>query len=57
MDAQSLALLPRKSMDWILLDVTCTGSGTYRRNPHLKWRFSNEVTAKSFFFFLIISSN
>lgn len=26
-------------MDWILLDVPCSGSGTLRRNPDLKWRF------------------
>ncbi len=26
--------------DWVLLDVPCTGSGTLRRNPDLKWKFS-----------------
>lgn len=26
-------------MDWILLDVPCSGSGTLRRNPDMKWRF------------------
>jgi len=26
--------------DWILLDVPCSGSGTMRRNPDLKWKFS-----------------
>ena len=29
----------KKSMDWILLDVPCSGSGTLRRNPDLKWKF------------------
>lgn len=29
-------------MDWILVDVPCTGSGTLRRNPDLKWKFSEE---------------
>lgn len=28
-------------MDLILLDVPCSGSGTLRRNPDLKWKFSN----------------
>ena len=28
--------------DWVLLDVPCTGSGVYRRNPDLKWKFSKE---------------
>ena len=27
-------------MDWVLADVPCTGTGTLRRNPDLKWRFS-----------------
>lgn len=25
--------------DWILLDVPCSGSGTLRRNPDMKWKF------------------
>ncbi len=28
------------SADWVLLDVPCSGSGTWRRNPDLKWRFN-----------------
>ncbi len=28
--------------DWILLDVPCSGSGTLRRNPDQKWRFTLE---------------
>jgi 16S rRNA (cytosine967-C5)-methyltransferase len=28
--------------DWVLLDVPCTGTGTLRRNPDLKWKFSYE---------------
>jgi len=28
--------------DWILLDVPCSGSGTIRRNPDLKLKFSLE---------------
>ena len=28
--------------DWVLIDAPCSGSGTWRRNPDLKWRFSPE---------------
>jgi 16S rRNA (cytosine967-C5)-methyltransferase len=31
------------SMDWVIADVPCTGTGTLRRNPDLKNRFSLEV--------------
>lgn len=27
------------SMDWVLVDGPCSGSGTLRRNPDMKWRF------------------
>ncbi len=30
-------------MDWILVDVPCSGTGTYRRNPDLKWKFSRTL--------------
>ncbi len=30
----------KKKMDWILVDAPCTGTGTYRRNPDMKWRFT-----------------
>lgn len=29
-------------MDWIMLDVPCSGSGTLRRNPDLKWKFTQQ---------------
>jgi 16S rRNA (cytosine967-C5)-methyltransferase len=29
-----------QKMDYIILDVPCSGSGTIRRNPDLKWRFN-----------------
>ena len=28
--------------DWVLLDVPCSGSGVIRKNPDLKWKFSEE---------------
>lgn len=30
-------------MDWVLVDVPCSGSGTLRRNPDMKWRFDPEM--------------
>lgn len=30
----------QKKMDWVLADVPCTGTGTLRRNPDQKWKFS-----------------
>ncbi len=29
-------------MDWVLVDVPCSGTGTLRRNPDMKWNFSEE---------------
>ncbi len=37
-NSQSLNLLKNK-MDIVLLDVPCSGSGTLRRNPDMKWKF------------------
>ena len=40
----------KKPLDWILLDVPCSGSGTLRRNPDMKWKFTlsdlEELVAK-----------
>lgn len=33
-------LPPRGKMDIVVVDVPCTGTGTLRRNPDLKWRFN-----------------
>lgn len=41
-DAKHLGKLKNK-MDWVLVDVPCTGTGTLRRNPDLKWKFSDEM--------------
>jgi 16S rRNA (cytosine(967)-C(5))-methyltransferase len=27
------------SMDWVLVDAPCSGTGTLRRNPDMKWKF------------------
>lgn len=32
----------KKKMDWILVDAPCTGTGTLRRNPDMKWNFTEE---------------
>ena len=37
-DASALPLTP--AFDWILLDVPCSGLGTLRRDPDVKWRRS-----------------
>ncbi len=29
-------------MDWVLLDVPCSGSGTLRRCPEMKWKWTKE---------------
>lgn len=29
--------------DWVLVDAPCSGTGTLRRNPDMKWRFSIEM--------------
>jgi 16S rRNA (cytosine967-C5)-methyltransferase len=32
----------QKKMDWLLLDVPCSGTGTLRRNPDMKWKITGE---------------
>lgn len=32
----------KESADWVLVDAPCSGSGTWRRNPDLKWRFTRK---------------
>lgn len=31
-----------QKMDWVIVDVPCTGTGTFRRNPDLKWKLKKE---------------
>lgn len=33
----------KKKMDWVFVDAPCSGSGTMRRNPDMKWRFDKET--------------
>ncbi|MBY0355040.1 MAG: RsmB/NOP family class I SAM-dependent RNA methyltransferase [Rickettsiales bacterium] len=43
----------KQSADWVLIDAPCTGSGTWRRNPDLKWR----TTAKDLAELEIVQGN
>ncbi len=33
-------------MDWVLLDVPCSGTGTLRRNPDMKWKFDPSIVER-----------
>lgn len=33
----------KKKMDWVLVDAPCSGTGTLRRNPDMKWKFTEEM--------------
>jgi 16S rRNA C967 or C1407 C5-methylase (RsmB/RsmF family) len=38
-DKIKLRNLLKGRVDWMLLDVPCSGSGVLRRNPDMKWKF------------------
>jgi 16S rRNA (cytosine967-C5)-methyltransferase len=38
--------LLRGKCDWVLIDVPCSGTGTFRRNPDQKWRLQPNDLAK-----------
>lgn len=33
----------KKRMDWVVVDAPCSGTGTMRRNPDMKWQFTEEM--------------
>jgi len=36
----------KKTMDWVLVDAPCTGTGTLRRNPDMKWKFDEGIVER-----------
>ena len=36
----------RSSCDWVLVDAPCSGTGTFRRNPDMKWRWTKEMLGR-----------
>jgi 16S rRNA C967 or C1407 C5-methylase (RsmB/RsmF family) len=36
----------KQKMDWIILDVPCSGTGTLRRNPDLKWKITPDSLSR-----------
>lgn len=38
--------LPKHPVDRILVDAPCSGSGTLRRNPDMKWKFTPEMLTR-----------
>lgn len=44
-DTKRLELL-RGKMDWVLVDAPCSGTGTLRRNPDMKWKFSMDTVQR-----------
>ena len=41
-DSQEKLQALKGQIDWLVLDVPCTGTGTLRRNPDVKLKFTRE---------------
>lgn len=44
---ESLSRVAVGKMDWVVVDAPCTGTGTLRRNPDIKLKFSEEWMRKN----------
>lgn len=44
-DSPNKALIKGK-MDWVLVDAPCSGTGTLRRNPDMKWKFEEAMVTR-----------
>jgi len=40
---QKLLKRYKNQMDWVFLDVPCSGTGTLRRNPDMKWKLNEQT--------------
>ena len=36
----------KNKCDWVLIDLPCSGTGTFRRNPDQKWRLNEEMVSR-----------
>ncbi|MCE5295170.1 MAG: RsmB/NOP family class I SAM-dependent RNA methyltransferase [Chlamydiales bacterium] len=36
----------KKTMNWVLVDAPCSGTGTLRRNPDMKWKYTPEMLVR-----------